>query len=71
MNSFQTVANSPQQETNYMHFQEKLDELKRGSTVTMIPALVDTGFSGYLCLSKWYIDQLEMNFKFVERYELA
>ena len=45
--------------------------LKRGSTVTMIPALVDTGFSGYLCLSEWYIDQLEMSFKFVERYELA
>jgi clan AA aspartic protease len=45
--------------------------LKAGDAVTVIPAVVDTGFSGYLCLSEQYIDRLEMTFKFVERYELA
>lgn len=45
--------------------------LKRGDTVTSIPAVVDTGFSGYLCLAEQHIDQIEMTFKFVERYELA
>ena len=45
--------------------------LKRGESVTMIPAIVDTGFSGYLCLAEGHIDQLEMTFTFVERYELA
>jgi clan AA aspartic protease len=45
--------------------------LKRGDTVTNIPVIVDTGFSGDLCLAEQYIDQIEMTFKFVERYELA
>lgn len=30
--------------------------LKRGDTVTSIPAVVDTGFSGYLCLAEQHID---------------
>ena len=45
--------------------------LKRGETITNIPTIVDTGFSGYLCLAEQYIDQIDMTFKFVERYELA
>lgn len=45
--------------------------LKRGDTITTILATVDTGFSGYLCLAEQYIDQLDIVFKFVERYELA
>ncbi len=45
--------------------------LKRGSTITMVLAMVDTGFSGTLCLAEQYIDLLDLEFKFVERYELA
>ena len=45
--------------------------LKRGDTITAVLAVVDTGFSGYLCLAEQYIDQLDIAFKFVERYELA
>lgn len=41
------------------------------STLMRIPAIIDTGFSGYLALSERYIDDLEMSFKYVERYELA
>ncbi|MCI2424443.1 hypothetical protein LM599_00155 [Candidatus Acetothermia bacterium] len=45
--------------------------IKRGDAVTMIPAIVDTGFSGSLCLAEQHVDQLAMTFQFVERYELA
>lgn len=45
--------------------------LRRGDVVTIIPALVDTGFSGYLCLAKRWIDQLGMTFEYAESYELA
>ena len=45
--------------------------LKAGGQLTKIVAVVDTGFSGELCLSEQLIDQLEMEFAFVERYELA
>lgn len=45
--------------------------LKGEDAIAMILAVVDTGFSGHLCLAEQYIDQLEMVFKFVERYELA
>jgi len=45
--------------------------LKRGDVITMIPTVVDTGFSGYLCLAERCIDQLEMTFEFAEPYELA
>jgi clan AA aspartic protease len=39
--------------------------------VTTIPAVVDTGFSGYLCLSEQHIAHLDMTFEFAEAYELA
>src|SRR5215471_15371909 len=45
--------------------------LKRGDIVTWIRAIVDTGFSGTLCLAEQYVDQIDLDFKFVERYELA
>ena len=45
--------------------------LKGSDAVTAIPAIIDTGFSGCLCLSEQYIGHLVMTFKFVERYELA
>lgn len=45
--------------------------LVRGEIVQAIPATVDTGFSGYLCLSELHAEQLDMTFKFAERYELA
>jgi len=45
--------------------------LKRGDVVTRISAVVDTGFSGCLCLAEQWIDQLEMTFEFAEPYELA
>lgn len=45
--------------------------LKQGNVITMIPAVVDTGFSGYLCLAEQYVDQMEMVFEFAEPYELA
>ena len=45
--------------------------LKRGEATEFIPAVIDTGFSGHLCLSKRYEDKIEMVFHHVERYELA
>lgn len=39
--------------------------------VTTIPAIVDTGFSGYLCLSERHIDCVDVTFEFAEAYELA
>jgi len=45
--------------------------LKDGETVSMIEAIVDTGFSGYLCLSEQWVDKLDMSFRFVESYEMA
>jgi clan AA aspartic protease len=45
--------------------------LKAAGRLTEIVAVVDTGFSGELCLSEQLIDRLEMEFGFVERYELA
>jgi clan AA aspartic protease len=45
--------------------------LKAADGLTQIAAVVDTGFSGELCLSEHLIDHLEMEFAFVERYELA
>ena len=43
--------------------------LKRGEIITWIQAIVDTGFSGTLCLAEQYVDQIDLDFKFVERYE--
>ncbi|MCR4432266.1 MAG: hypothetical protein NUV45_14790 [Tepidanaerobacteraceae bacterium] len=45
--------------------------LKAGEIISTIEAIVDTGFSGYLCLSERWVDKLDMTFSFVERYEMA
>jgi clan AA aspartic protease len=45
--------------------------IRRGDTVTAVPAIIDTGFSGTLCLAERHVDQIDLEFKFVERYELA
>lgn len=45
--------------------------LKRGEPVTTIPAVVDTGFSGGVCLSEKHIDSIAMTFEYAEPYELA
>lgn len=45
--------------------------LKQGDTVIVIPALIDTGFSGLLCLAERYVAQIDLTFLFNERYELA
>jgi clan AA aspartic protease len=45
--------------------------LVQGDTVTPIPAVIDTGFSGMLCLAEHYEAQLDVTFQFLERYELA
>jgi clan AA aspartic protease len=45
--------------------------LKGADGLTQIAAVVDTGFSGELCLSESLIDRLKMEFMYVERYELA
>lgn len=45
--------------------------LKREESTSTIEAIVDTGFTGYLCLSERWVDKLDMTFKFVERYEMA
>lgn len=42
-----------------------------GERTAVIEAIVDTGFSGQLCLSKRYLAELDLAPKFVERYELA
>ncbi len=45
--------------------------LKGQEAVERIYAIVDTGFSGHLCLSQHHVDKLTMVFHHVERYELA
>jgi len=45
--------------------------LKRGEATEFIPTIVDTGFSGHLCLSQRHEEKIEMVFHHVERYELA
>jgi len=45
--------------------------LKRGEVIGTIPVIVDTGFSGYLCLSERHVDRMATAFHHVERYELA
>lgn len=45
--------------------------LLRGNALMHIPAIIDTGFSGYLALSERHVDDIDMQFKYVERYELA
>ena len=45
--------------------------LKGAAGLTKIAAVVDTGFSGELCLAGHHSDRVEMAFAFVERYELA
>lgn len=45
--------------------------LKRQESTQTVPAIVDTGFSGHLCLSQRHVDKLTMVFHHVERYELA
>lgn len=45
--------------------------LKQGEATESIPTVVDTGFSGYLCLSKRHAEKIELIFHHVERYELA
>jgi clan AA aspartic protease len=45
--------------------------LVQGDTVTVIPAVIDTGFSGMLCLAERYLEQIALGFEFQERYELA
>jgi len=45
--------------------------LRRGEVIVTIPTIVDTGFSGYLCLSERHVDEMTMAFHHVEHYELA
>ncbi len=45
--------------------------LKRGDTITTVSAVGDTGFSGTLCLAERYSELLDLEFRFIERYELA
>jgi clan AA aspartic protease len=45
--------------------------LVQGDTVTTIPAVIDTGFSGMLCLAERYLARMTLLFKFAEQYELA
>lgn len=45
--------------------------LKQGDSVTTIPAIVDTGFSGGVCLSEEHVEHIEMTFEYAEPYELA
>jgi len=45
--------------------------LCRGDHVARISAIVDTGFGGHLCLSQEHLEDVDLTFKFVERYELA
>ena len=42
-----------------------------GRVKTTIPAVVDTGFSGYVCLSRYRIEAMDLEFSYVDRYELA
>ena len=45
--------------------------LMRAGETTRIPAVVDTGFSGDLCLSRDQIEAMDLEFSYVDRYELA
>jgi clan AA aspartic protease len=45
--------------------------LAQGEVVTMVSAVIDTGFSGSLCLAEQHIDHLDMTFVYAEPYELA
>ncbi len=45
--------------------------LKHGDSVAVIPAVIDTGFNGMLCLAERYQAQLDVTALFIERYELA
>ncbi len=45
--------------------------LKQGDAITAIPAVIDTGFSGMVCLAERYLEQIALTFRFIERYELA
>lgn len=45
--------------------------LLRGETTTTIHAMIDTGFSGDLCLSHDHLDAMDLEFSYVDRYELA
>ena len=45
--------------------------LKRGDDVIPVPAVIDTGFSGQLCLAERHVEHVKMSFEFAEPYELA
>lgn len=45
--------------------------LVQGDTITVIPAIIDTGFSGMLCLAERHVAHLNLLFTFAEQYELA
>lgn len=45
--------------------------LSLGDRTTAAEAIVDTGFGGWVCLSERHLEQIDLTFKFVERYELA
>lgn len=45
--------------------------LMRAGEPTTIQAVVDTGFSGDLCLSRDSIEAMDLDFSYVDRYELA
>jgi len=45
--------------------------LKGRQGTVYVPAVVDTGFSGHLCLAQRYVDVIDLEFHHVERYELA
>ena len=44
--------------------------MPRGET-TRTQAVVDTGFSGDLCLTRDQIEAMDLEFSYVDRYELA
>ena len=35
--------------------------LKQGDTITVIPAVIDTGFSGMVCLAERYLEQIALS----------
>jgi len=39
--------------------------------IVKITAVVDTGFSGYICLSEKHIDDIAISYEYAESYELA
>lgn len=53
---------------------EPIVELKlrdENHNLSQINATVDTGFTGYLCLSEKMIEKMNLEYVFTERYELA